>query len=233
MSHRLASFKGPSTPTSSPVHQKQPASASSSPSKPTESTYHRKTRTLLQELRSLTETWDDLVLMDGLKAAKSLVDTRTDLDNTLSITPNRLPRSHVVGQKLEAMEKRVAELDAVIMKLERQFRKICAVVENLEALVIDAHKNKGASWVQKEPLWVTWSLEKFATSVSEILVPYHRSLDDHRSLVNTLRCHSVPFEESRNAIAAWAQQPWLEDLGWDTKWEDICAAEVDRWNASR
>ncbi|THV07881.1 hypothetical protein K435DRAFT_772236 [Dendrothele bispora CBS 962.96] len=233
MSHRLASFKGPSTPTSSPAQQRQPTSAPPSPSRQTESTYHRKTRTLLQELRSLTETWDDLVLIDGLKAAKSLVDTRTDLDNALSITPNRLPRSRVVGPKLEIMDTRTAELDTVITKLERQFRKMSTVIENLEALVIDAHKNKGSAWVQQEALWVTWSLEKFATSISELLVPYHRSLENHKALVDILRFHSVSFEDSRDAVASWAQQPWLEDSGWDAKWEDICAAEVDRWSTSR
>jgi hypothetical protein len=73
---RLASFRGPSTPSASPVQSKQP----SSPSRITESTYHRKLRTLLQELRSITQTWDDLVLVDGLKAATNLVDTRTDLE---------------------------------------------------------------------------------------------------------------------------------------------------------
>lgn len=76
---RLASFRGPSTPSASPVQQRQP-SVPASPSRAVESTYHRKTRTLLQELRSITETWDDLVLIDGLKAAKSLIDTRTDLE---------------------------------------------------------------------------------------------------------------------------------------------------------
>jgi len=70
---RLASFRGPSTPSASPVQ-------SSSPSRVTESTYHRKVRTLLQELCSITQTWDDLVLFDGLKAATSLIDTRTDLE---------------------------------------------------------------------------------------------------------------------------------------------------------
>lgn len=45
-----------------------------------ESTYHRKVRTLLYDLRTVTENWDDIVLVDGLKAAKSLVDTRTDLE---------------------------------------------------------------------------------------------------------------------------------------------------------
>lgn len=76
---RLASFRGPSTPSASPVAAKQPKSPGS-PSRPIESTYHRKIRVALQELRSITETWDDLVLLDGLKAARSLVDTRTDLE---------------------------------------------------------------------------------------------------------------------------------------------------------
>jgi hypothetical protein len=76
---RLASFKGPSTPSPSPVQHKHP-NPPSSPSRATESTYHRKIRTLLQELRATTQTWDELVLIDGLKSAKGLVDTRTDLE---------------------------------------------------------------------------------------------------------------------------------------------------------
>ena len=82
---RLSSFRGPSTPTSSPVRQpKQPQnqgrSTPSSPSNPIESTYHRKVRTCLQEIRAVTETWEDLVLLDGLKSLKNLVNTRTDLE---------------------------------------------------------------------------------------------------------------------------------------------------------
>ena len=83
MSSRLKSFHGPSTPSSSPAQHKLPNSPAS-PSRLTESTFHRKTRTLLRELRSVTETWDELVLIDGLKAAKELVDTRTDLEYGIS-----------------------------------------------------------------------------------------------------------------------------------------------------
>ncbi|KAK1224471.1 hypothetical protein PQX77_012645 [Marasmius sp. AFHP31] len=254
MSGRLASFRGPSTPTSSPVQHKTVSnSVPSSPSslKVTESTYHRKTRTLLQEIRTITETWDDLVLIDGLKAAKSLVDTRTDLDNALSLFPDRIPRSRVVTPKLEIMEKRIAELDNVISKLvrdldvganargltplekQKQFRKLCTVIENLEALVVEAQKTKGWEWVEREPLWTTWSLNKFVSSVPDILHPYHRSLNEHIALVNILRSHSIPFEDSRKAIAKWAEQAWFEDSSWDAQWEDLCAAEVDRWNSTR
>ena len=40
-----------------------------------------------------------------------------------------------------------------------------AIVDNLEALLADAHKTKGWQWVQ-EPLWTTWSLEKFGKTAS-------------------------------------------------------------------
>ncbi|KAJ3850912.1 hypothetical protein EV368DRAFT_44255 [Lentinula lateritia] len=231
MSSRLASFKGPSTPTSSPVQQRQVSSAPPSPARLVESTYHRKLRILLQELKSTTETWDDIVLIDGLKAAKSLVDMRTELDNSLARTPNRLPRTRIVGPTLEAMDQRISELDIVLIKLKKQFRKMNTIVENLDALVIEAHKNKGWQWVEKEPLWTTWPLEKFVSSVPEILVPYHRALSGHIALVDILRSHSISFDGSRDAILKWAEQPWLEEHGWDVGWEDLCSVEIDRWNS--
>lgn len=105
-----------------------------------------------------------------------------------------------------------------------------AAIENMETILFEAHKIKGWQWVHEEPLWVTWSLERFVTSVSSVLVPYHRSLNFHIELVNTLRSLSVSFEDSRTVISIWVQQPWLEDEGWGAQWEDICATEVERWD---
>ena len=121
-------------------------------------------------------------------------------------------------------------------------------IENLEAVLSEAHKMKGWNWVCEEPLWTTWPLEKFGvyhfscrarsllmsfevTSVSEILRPYRRSLDLHIEVVNLLRHHSVTFEVSRDAMNKWVEQPWLEEDGWDAKWEDLCLAEIDRWDS--
>ncbi|GBE82368.1 hypothetical protein SCP_0407520 [Sparassis crispa] len=227
---RLASFKGPSTPTSSPVQARQPVTPIS-PSRLSESTYHRKLRSLLQELRAVTETWDDIVLVDGLKAAKTLVDARTELDNDLAVLPaGTRPAYRIVQPKLELMEGRIADLDAVIVKLKKQFAKMNNLVDSIEAILFEAHKVKGWEWVQ-DPLWVTWSLEKFVSSVPEILIPYHRSLEMHIELVDTLRSHDVTFEASRYAIAQWVVQPHLEEGSWDAQWEDLCAAEIDRWNS--
>ncbi|KAI0797853.1 hypothetical protein C8Q75DRAFT_801766 [Abortiporus biennis] len=233
MSGRLASFRGPSTPTSSPVQVKQHPNTPNSPSRSAESTYHRKVRTLLQEIRSVTENWDDIVLVDGLKAAKSLVDTRTDLDNELGLVPSGTqPKYRLVRPKLDLMEKRIAELDLVIIKLRKQFQKMNSLVENLESVVYDAHKQKGWQFVQ-EPLWITWSLEKFATEVPQILKPYNRSLKMHEDLVDILRSHSVTYDISRDAIAKWVSQPELEEGSWDAQWEDLCSVEIERWNNGR
>ncbi len=105
MSKRLASFGGPSSPSPSPVKaqplhsspqpsgraHRQPASANQSQGgsqkpqnqseadEPNETTYHRKLRSALLDIRNVTTTWNDLVLYDGLKAAKALVDARTEL----------------------------------------------------------------------------------------------------------------------------------------------------------
>jgi hypothetical protein len=82
MSARLASFRGPSTPSSSPVKQAQSPNTKSTQAaaRQAESTYHRKVRASLQELRAACHTWDDLVCKDGLRSIRELIDARTDLE---------------------------------------------------------------------------------------------------------------------------------------------------------
>lgn len=46
----------------------------------------------------------------------------------------------------------------------KQFRKMNTLVENMEEALFEANKQKGWKWVHEEPLWCTWSLEKFGTS---------------------------------------------------------------------
>ena len=68
-------------------------------------------------------------------------------------------------------------------------------------------------------------------SMPNLLPPYHRTLETHIELVNSLRSHSLSFEESRGIIAKWVSQPHLEADSWVSEWEDLCAVEVERWNA--
>ncbi|KAI6129055.1 hypothetical protein EDD17DRAFT_1654389 [Pisolithus thermaeus] len=232
MSKRLASFHGPSTPTSSPVSQPRHPGTPASPSRASETTIHRKTRTLLQELRSLSHAWDDIVLIDGLKAARTLVDTRTELDNAVAVlAPGTLPRSPIAGPKLALMEKCIVQLDTVLTKLQKNLRRMGTIVDSLEALYHEAQTTKGPKWCKEEPLWLSWSLEKFVLSIGVITTPYHRSLVLLDGLVNQLRSHSLSFEASRLIINQWIEQPYLVENGWDAQWEDICAVEVEKWDA--
>ncbi|KAF8558476.1 hypothetical protein OG21DRAFT_1404949 [Imleria badia] len=233
MSKRLASFKGPSTPTSSPVLQPtQPVIPPPSPSRLSESTVHRRLRTLLQELRSVSQTWDDIVLLDGLKAGRTLVDARTELDNMLSLLPpDSQPRSEIVGPQLAIMDKSIAQLDAIAAKLKKLLRRVSTVLDNLEALYHEAQRTKGARWCQEEALWVSWPLEKFVKSMADVEPPYHRSLALTKDIIDRLRSHSVTFEASRDAMSQWVEQPYLAEDGWEAKWEDLCAAEIERWDA--
>jgi hypothetical protein len=124
-----------------------------------------------------------------------------------------------------------------------------SLIDALETILVEAHKAKGWQWVHEEPLWITWSLEKIGmlnqvlwyvslrlllpvTSISDIVIPYHRSLNSHIEIVDILRSHSASFEESRDAVNKWIAQPWVQEDGWEAKWEDICDAEVERWEKS-
>lgn len=80
---RLASLT-PSRPRSSPRNTPSPsAPASPRPASPSpsvgETTYHRKLRLVVAELRAVFRTWDEVVLVDGLKAGKGCVDAVTEI----------------------------------------------------------------------------------------------------------------------------------------------------------
>ncbi|KAF7416022.1 hypothetical protein PC9H_006810 [Pleurotus ostreatus] len=246
---RLASFRGPSAPSPSPVPNPQSPSnkkksrrsdaltdssnlqTPSSPSRSaTESTFHRKTRAYLLEFKAIVNSWDDLVLIDGVRAAKHLVDARTELENSIALAPDRRPRYHLVGEKLALAENKITELESIIATLEKHFRRMNNIIDGLEALYFEATKAKGFQWAAKQPLWTTWSLEKFVVSIPSVLPAYNRSLHECKTIVNTLQSHAATFEVSRDAIARWVEQPWLEEFGWDANWEELCAAEVEKWD---
>ena len=67
------------------------------------------------------------------------------------------------------------------------------------------------------------------TSIAGILRAYNRSLEQHAEFAERLRPHSISFEESREIVHQWAKEHFLEEEGWDAKWEDLCLAEIDKW----
>lgn len=151
--------------------------------------------------------------------------------NALAMVPaDTQPGSIMVSPKLDMMDECITLLDSILMKLSKLLRRMSTVLDNMEALMFEAERLKGFQWCHEEPLWVSWPIEKFVLSLSELTTPYHRSLVLHKELVDALRSHTVSFEESRKAINQWVEQPFLRDDGWDAKWEDLCEAEVEKWD---
>ncbi|KAG9014938.1 hypothetical protein FRB94_007010 [Tulasnella sp. JGI-2019a] len=244
---RLASLYGPSSPSSSPARsppvKSSPGKARRSASAalydreepnttpPTESTYHRKLRTYLLELRQATKTWNDLVLLDGLKAAKGTIDARTELDNSLAALPSGTqPRLRLVNPKLVVIDSKVDNLREVVSKLNKQFQKMASVIESAELLMFDACKSKGVTWTYTEPLWTTWPLERFVSRLPALLPSYHRALETCIEISEKLSSNSLTFEESRTALRQWVAQPCLAEGQWED-WEQLCEVEVDKWVA--
>jgi len=220
-SQRLASFGGPSTPKRNAVVSNPTSPAH--PKNSLETTYHRKLRSLLLDFRSFVQTWRDVETVDGLKAAKTLIDTRTELENAL--TTYGYPTKPLMGNKSRIMDHKIRELDAVLSKLANQMQKMSTVVENIEVLINEAHRVKGWSWISSEPMWCSWPMEKFYLSLLVLLPDFNRSLEEHKDAVLKLRSHDLSFDQSRGILQAWTDQP---SEGWD-ELDDMFSVEVQGW----
>lgn len=79
---RLASLRGPSTP--SPASSRSPPLSPTSPASklsafdPTP--FHRKTRSIMTEVEKALKDWEDVVLVDGIRAGQGCIDARTELE---------------------------------------------------------------------------------------------------------------------------------------------------------
>jgi len=147
------------------------------------------------------------------------------------LPPDSQPRSDIVGPKLAIMDNSIAQLDAIAAKLQKLLRRMSTVLDNLETSYHEAQRTKSARWCREEALWVSWPLEKFVKSIADVEPPYQRSLVLIKDIIDRLRSHSITFEASRDAISQWVEQPYLAEDGWEAKWEDLCAVEVERWDA--
>lgn len=85
---RLASLTPSGTPSRSRTGSQSPAPSpsASTPGTPRantrqiETTHHRMVKLIISELKSLFKTWDELVLVDGMKAGKGCIDEATEME---------------------------------------------------------------------------------------------------------------------------------------------------------
>lgn len=88
---RLASLAPVGTPSRSRQGSPAPGTGSPStsvhgsprtpvPSRQAETTYHRMVKLIMNELKGLFKTWDELCLVDGVKAGKGCIDEATEME---------------------------------------------------------------------------------------------------------------------------------------------------------
>ena len=105
------------------------------------------------------------------------------------LSVGRQPAYPIVLEKLHFMENCIEDLHDVIRRLvgchswtrvlvpntvyyqDKLFQKMVKIIKSLEILLHEVHKTKGWKFVE-EPLWVTWSLEKFGA----LFIPYRCSV---------------------------------------------------------
>ncbi|KAH7341352.1 hypothetical protein B0J17DRAFT_646213 [Rhizoctonia solani] len=201
MSKRLASFGGPSTPTSSPIAgqstttptkaagKKKHTPASPDPrsprvasrkAKPKEETeIQRLVRTTLKLASLELGEWEQCV-KNGLQDAKLMVDRATELDNALGSIPSSevQPRFRVATDKLDDIDMLREATRGRILVMGHHFTKIGKRANRLEQALIEFVQMNGVEAAEQAPLWVskTWSLEQYVLQMHRILRPLDRLL---------------------------------------------------------
>ena len=77
---RLASLSTPQRSRASPSPSPSPAPAPASPSRQTETTHHRMLKLVLAEVRNVLSTWDEILLVDGMRVGKGCIDEATEME---------------------------------------------------------------------------------------------------------------------------------------------------------
>lgn len=70
----------PRSPTSSPAPSSPRTPRAGTPARNVETTHHRMIKLVISEFKSVFKTWDELVLIDGVKAGKGCIDAGTEME---------------------------------------------------------------------------------------------------------------------------------------------------------
>lgn len=143
-----------------------------------ETTYHRRLRAILWDVRSGCEKWEDVVSLEGAKTVAAIARLSAALDDILArrredeshniagMLP--LPPSMAEAQRLEEMAILLRGLETerqgmadVMAKVLRAKSRLESLTEAAEGLLIDATRAKGAEFTFEREMWVTWSMERF------------------------------------------------------------------------
>ncbi|ODN84165.1 hypothetical protein, variant [Cryptococcus amylolentus CBS 6039] len=225
MSGRLASLSTPSRSRSSPSPSPSPAPAT--PLRQTETTHHRMLKLVITEVKNVIKTWDEIIILEGYKAAKGCIDETTEMDNLLDVEEK--PERPEIGPHLSDLYGHRVALQAAMAKLDNNLGKLNQLADQADKVLLGACSRETSDFVFVEPLWLTWTLEHFVNSISS-LIPLHTShLAELTIITTTILDPATSFDDAKYSIEAWRD---LASGGerWDgvREWEDLIELELTR-----
>ncbi|KIR67608.1 hypothetical protein I314_02025 [Cryptococcus bacillisporus CA1873] len=204
MASRLASL----TPSKNARSRGSPSpspSPAQSPPRPTETTHHRMLKLVIGEIKNVIRTWDEIVILEGFKAAKGCVDESTEMDNILDVE-----------------ERPEREEDNFLGKL-------CQLIDQAEKVLLGACQRETYDFVFVEPLWLTWTLEHCVNAMST-LIPHHTyHLAELSVLASTILDPSTAFDDAKYALEAWRDLATGGER-WEAvrDWEELIELELTK-----
>ncbi|WVN85632.1 uncharacterized protein L203_100781 [Cryptococcus depauperatus CBS 7841] len=225
MASRLASLtpskdnhaRGSSSPSLSP--------ATVSPSKQSETTHHRMLKLVVKEVQNTIKTWDELIILDGFKAAKGCVDESTEMDNILELE-DRLEREEI-GSHLAALYRHRAVLQATMRKLDANLDKLTQLADQAEKILFGAYQRESDEFVFDEPLWTTWTLEHFINSIASLISSHTQHLSQLSILASRILDPETTFKDAKVTLESWRDLSSGGDR-WESvrEWEELMEIEM-------
>ncbi|KAI5479317.1 hypothetical protein MNV49_003835 [Pseudohyphozyma bogoriensis] len=247
------------TATTSAVKERGPLPASA------ETSYHKRLRSTLVEHKRCRKEWNELVIRGLLQKSRAAIELWTDVEIGLKHID-----SGKAGEKQQKSVVRTGYLFAQSAKLSDQLSVIKAVLESLaellakmnqlveqtEALLLEAASTRGTAFAFRDPLWVTWPLSRFSDGLQDLTSHYRSSFTLLATLVDTLttfpplpssstdsasdpqsKSTEPPIERPKNeeiqaAMSLLAVQPLIPGKGGDgpEAWEEVMSVEVGGWS---
>ncbi|KAK1927716.1 hypothetical protein DB88DRAFT_45337 [Papiliotrema laurentii] len=232
---RLASLTPAATPSRARGTSQSPAPSpsastprtprSGTPSRQTETTYHRMTKLIITELKSLFKTWDEVSLVDGVKAGKGCIDEATEMDNILALQEGD-ERPSVTPHLEKLYDSRIA-MEAAVSKMEKALAKLVLLLEQAEKVFFDAYRTQGAEFVLQEPLWLSWTLEHFVNSLPPLLTAHNTQLILLTALSRTMVDPKTSFDDAKLALERWRDLS-IRGERWNIvrDWEELVDLEL-------
>ncbi|KAM0792099.1 hypothetical protein ACM66B_004803 [Microbotryomycetes sp. NB124-2] len=162
-----------------------------------ETSFHKRTRALVVEHRRLRREYNELVVRGLVQRTRTSIELWQELETALKhidardaqasdvVNLQRARAGYVLAQS-KRLQDHIATIDAVLDSLTTCVQSMTNVCDKAENLVIEASKLKGHVFAFREPLWVTWPLNKFADGLQSLTTPYQDSLVLTESLLDTL-----------------------------------------------